>query len=221
MMKQTLLPSKIILNLSEEEFPNKENELPEELVQEVKRNELFEIFWIKENTTVFKKIIPTMNRFPNDLVLSIDDDIEYPNFYIEEMYKTYLKYNKLFPIVGFSNRMKSKLYLHSGPFTLTSKRFYSNYLDDIYNNLILTTLSDVKWQSDMVYSYALLVTGNRYKRCFSIDGNTLYKQSKLNTINAYSNYKDSNYPSRLKKNIKMLDNYVKEKYNKSYMKILY
>ena len=78
MMKQTLLPTRINLNLSEEEFPNKENDLPEELVKEAKNNELFEIFWIKENTTVIKKIISKVNRFPNDLVLFIDDDIVYP-----------------------------------------------------------------------------------------------------------------------------------------------
>jgi len=216
MMNQTLLPSKIILNLSEEEFPNKENDLPKELVQEVKYNELFEIFWVKENTTVFKKIIPTMNRFPNDLVLSIDDDIEYPNFYIEEMYKTYLDYNKLCPIVGFSNKMNNTLLFHSGPFTLTSRRFYKDYLNDIYVNLILKTFDNIKWDDDIVYSYALLLAGNRYKRCFNIDGNTLYKQSVLNRINAFSDYKNPKYYSRLKKNTKILDDYIKEKYNKSY-----
>jgi len=216
MMKQTLLPTKIILNLSEEEFPKKENELPKELVQEAKNNELFEIFWIKENTKVFKKIIPTMNRFPNDLVLSIDDDIEYPKFYIEEMYKTYIDYNKLCPVVGYLNKMKNTLYFHSGAFTLTSRRFYDNYLDDIYNNLILKTLDDIKWHDELVYSFALLLAGNRYKRCTSIDGNMLFKQSELNNKNSYLNYKDPNYSSGVIENMNILDNYIKEKYNKSY-----
>ena len=59
MSKQTLKPTKIILNLAEEEFPNKENDLPKDLVVEAKNNPLFEIYWIKENTTVWKKILPT------------------------------------------------------------------------------------------------------------------------------------------------------------------
>jgi hypothetical protein len=33
MLKQTMLPDKIILNLSIEEFPNKESELPQDLVE--------------------------------------------------------------------------------------------------------------------------------------------------------------------------------------------
>ena len=214
MSKQTLKPTKIILNLAEEEFPNKENDLPQDLVAEAKNNPLFEIYWVKENTTVWKKILPTMNRFPDDLVLSIDDDIEYPDNYIEEMYRTYCEYNKLYPIVSYG-RGSIGVFSHSGPFTLTSKKFFGDYLDDIYINLIQATLNTCKWQSDTVYTYCTLLNKCRYKRCYSIDGENLYKISVANKINAYSSYNTGDFHSfnnTLNLNKQLLDNYVEHKY---------
>ena len=74
MMNQTIKPYKIILNLSTDEFPLKEKELPNKLIE--LQGCLFEIYWVKENTKAYKKIIPTMDRFPKDVIISIDDDIE-------------------------------------------------------------------------------------------------------------------------------------------------
>ncbi|MBQ3415268.1 MAG: hypothetical protein IJH39_08010, partial [Clostridia bacterium] len=207
MMNQTIVPDKIILNLSEDEFPNKKYDLPIELVNEEIDNDKFEIYWVKENTTVWKKIIPTMDRFPNDLVFSIDDDIEYPSNYIEEMYKTYCENNKLYPVVGYEFMIDNNL-CHSGPFTLTSKKFYGDLLNNIYNDLILPTIPNKKWQSDIVYYKVLNTLGYKYIKCNKINGNSLYSDSDLNKENRYSIWNKLFKDSR-KENVKLIDEYLK------------
>ena len=213
MSSQTLKPTKIILNLAEEEFPNKENDLPKDLVAEAKNNPLFEIYWVKENTTVWKKILPTMNRFPNDLVLSIDDDIEYPDNYIEEMYKTFINNKKLYPVVAYKNIQNNRLY-HAGPFTLTNYHFYGKYIDVLYNELVYPTLKDIKWASDNVYSEALFLNHNKYVLCTTINGKDLYLSSYLNKQNAYSNYTGSKCKETFKLTKNMLSDFINTRFNK-------
>ena len=82
---------KIILNLAIEEFPNKKYELPKEILNLLKNHRNFQIFWVKNNNNVFKKLIPTINRFKKDLIVTVDDDIVYPYDCIEKMIKYYYK----------------------------------------------------------------------------------------------------------------------------------
>lgn len=84
MRKQTLKPYKIILTLSSDEFKNMEKDLPKDLTRMV--GEDFEIKWVKENTFTFKKLEPLFYVDRNCWVLIIDDDVEYPNDFIESMY---------------------------------------------------------------------------------------------------------------------------------------
>jgi hypothetical protein len=88
LLNQTLKPDKIILNLSYDEFQNKEKDLPAELLSI--KNDIFEINWVKENTNVFKKIIPTIQKFYGKeyILFSCDDDWIYGNHYIEKMLKS-------------------------------------------------------------------------------------------------------------------------------------
>lgn len=93
MEQQTIIPDLIILNLAEEEFPNKEKDLPEDLILMKDELDNFEINWVKENTKAFKKVIPTIHRFENEkcFILSIDDDVIYDKTYVEFMVNLLLK----------------------------------------------------------------------------------------------------------------------------------
>ena len=79
---------KIILNLSEQEF--KGQELPSELLQIDK----LEVNWLTRNTYTFKKVLPIVDRYSNDLILGFDDDIIYPKNFVEAYVDTYKYYNK-------------------------------------------------------------------------------------------------------------------------------
>lgn len=86
MLQQSLAPDSIELNLSIEEFKNKENDLPEDLIV-LKNNNLIQINWVEKNTGVFKKFIPVLQKYYGEdyYLLSIDDDWIYSKNYIETM----------------------------------------------------------------------------------------------------------------------------------------
>ena len=97
LLTNSLPPYKLILNLAKEEFPKKNLELPENLLNLLKYDN-FEIFWVEENNNVFKKLIPTINRFKEDLIITVDDDIIYPNNMIKIVIMRFRKYDGKFPM---------------------------------------------------------------------------------------------------------------------------
>ncbi len=80
----------IVLVLSEEEFPKKEEELPEELMLFVD-NDLIEILWVYKNYKAFKKVLFTMDKYRNVPVISADDDCIYLRNYAQDFYDEWLK----------------------------------------------------------------------------------------------------------------------------------
>lgn len=87
-LDQTLMPDKVELNLSLEEFPGREKDLPGELNEFFgQHGDVIEINWVERNTGVFKKIIPTLKKFYGEkyYLMSIDDDCKYRNDYIQMM----------------------------------------------------------------------------------------------------------------------------------------
>lgn len=87
-LKQTVKPDSIELNLSEEEFPNHNYDLPEDL-QILIENKLINVNYVPRNIGVFKKIIPTLMKYYGEdyYLLSIDDDWIYNKNYIDTMIK--------------------------------------------------------------------------------------------------------------------------------------
>lgn len=77
----------IVLVLSEEEFPKKEKELPENLMLFVNNN-LIEILWVYKNYKAFKKVLFTMDKYRYVPVISADDDCIYTCNYAEILYQS-------------------------------------------------------------------------------------------------------------------------------------
>ena len=95
LLNQTIEPDLIELNLSINQFPNKEKDLPKELNLLLSKKNKIEINWVEKNTGVFKKIIPTIKKLYglNYYLLSVDDDIIYREDYIELMVYYIEKFN--------------------------------------------------------------------------------------------------------------------------------
>jgi hypothetical protein len=70
---QTIKPDIFYLWLAEEEFPNKEKDLPEDLLSVCKYFKV-EICWTKENEGPFKRYYTFFKHY-NDMVILLDDDI--------------------------------------------------------------------------------------------------------------------------------------------------
>ena len=87
LLNQSMKPDEVILWLAPEQFPNKEAELPKELLD--LRQFGLTIDWYKDIRS-YKKIIPTLKKFPNAVIITTDDDIYYAEDTVESLYKSYL-----------------------------------------------------------------------------------------------------------------------------------
>lgn len=86
--KQTIQADKIILWLSIEEFPNKELDLPENLIS-IDTDGQFEIRWVADNLKSHKKYYYALQEFQKDVVITVDDDTYYESTMIELLMKSY------------------------------------------------------------------------------------------------------------------------------------
>ena len=86
---QTMKPDMVILWLAPEQFPNREDDLPEELL-ELKKYGLT-IDWYKDIRS-YKKIIPTLKKYPEAVIITTDDDIYYAPDTVETLYNSYLEH---------------------------------------------------------------------------------------------------------------------------------
>ena len=76
LLSQTMLPDRLVLWLSEDEFPRREGDLPEELLSLRRRG--LEIRFVSGNARAYKKLLPALAAFPDAVVVTADDDIYYP-----------------------------------------------------------------------------------------------------------------------------------------------
>jgi hypothetical protein len=79
----------IVLVLSEEEFPQKEAELPKNL-KVLADMDLIEIMWIYKNYKSFKKILFTMNKYQTIPIISADDDVIYKVNFADALYNKWV-----------------------------------------------------------------------------------------------------------------------------------
>lgn len=86
LLKQTCKPDAVILWLAEDEFPNREKDIPEKVLR-LRENGL-QIKWC-ENLRSYKKLIPALFLYPNDIIVTADDDIFYAEDWLEILYRSY------------------------------------------------------------------------------------------------------------------------------------
>ena len=106
----------IVLVLSEEEFPKKEEELPERLMLFVE-NELIELLWVYKNYKSFKKVLFTMDKYREVPVISADDDCIYTCNYANDLFEEW-KENVSSVIRYQGTKIMSSNHAVSGPWTI-------------------------------------------------------------------------------------------------------
>ncbi len=84
LMQQTIKPNKIILWLSKEQESER---IPQSLTLQCNRG--LEIKYYKDIRS-YKKLIPTLIQYPNDVIITVDDDIVYHYDFIENMVQSYI-----------------------------------------------------------------------------------------------------------------------------------
>lgn len=167
LLNQTSQVDKICLNLAIEEFPNKIFSLPEELQLFLKNNPLIEVHWLKHNTKVWKKIIPTLFRYKNANIISVDDDFIYPKDFIETIKLNHEKKPNN-PLTFQEGKHYGDFYEHLGPGTMTKYSFIGESFNLLSNELFNDGVDD----NFFTYCYLLnnntpLYVGNKpYRRYF-------------------------------------------------------
>lgn len=210
----TIRPDRLVLNLSTEEFPNKEKDLPKDLVAYEQQERNFEIYWVEHNTLPYKKTIPTLRRFPSDVIISVDDDINYPKNFIQTMWNYYIIYGKQCPITAGGSRWENDSFSHYGGFSLIKKEFFGDYLDDLYENLVLPNIKDFPF-ADPVITYASLLNHKRYKFTVGFD----MRQIRMLTHDqnkSISRLGTNEYKKKMSNEISLLNKYIYDKYHKTY-----
>ena len=159
--KQTIKPDKIVINLSSEEFPDKEKEIPAEVLEYInKHNDTIIINWVDgKNIKSWKKTIPTFKLFPNDCIICIDDDLLYKETFIETLWKAHLKYpnNPISYTIAHINRYFIQ---HCGNGALDKKCYY----DDDIEKWLSTDITNFG-DEDSFMTFMAVRHGNRPISC--------------------------------------------------------
>lgn len=96
----SILPDKIVLYLDTQKFPG--GKLPEklEILKEV--CPFFEVRFDPSEIRSYKKLIPAIKDFPEDIIVTIDDDIHYHKGLLKEL----MDNHKRIPDVIFAHRVR-------------------------------------------------------------------------------------------------------------------
>ena len=89
LLHQTMKPDMVILWLAESDFPHRNADLPQALV---KLQEIgLSIEWCEE-LRPHKKYYEAMKRWPDDIIITVDDDVIYPAQLVESLFKAHQKH---------------------------------------------------------------------------------------------------------------------------------
>ena len=89
LLNQEVKPDKLVLWLSKTEFPNREQDLPEEILDFLKYG--LTIKWC-DTLKSYKKLLPSLKEYPNDVIVTADDDLYYPKEWLKLLYDYHIEY---------------------------------------------------------------------------------------------------------------------------------
>lgn len=88
-LSQSVKPDRVLLWLSEDQFPDREASLPKALTDLVADG--LEIMWC-DDMRPHKKYFYTMQKYPDDIIITVDDDVEYKPDTVEKLLKSYMRF---------------------------------------------------------------------------------------------------------------------------------
>jgi hypothetical protein len=86
LLKQTVKPDEVILWLGKEQFPNRNEYFPNELIKLLEHG--LTIKYCKDIRS-YTKLVPALQEYPDDIIVTADDDIFYPNYWFELLINSY------------------------------------------------------------------------------------------------------------------------------------
>lgn len=170
LLNQNFPPDKLILWLDEDSFPQREKNLPRDLLE--LRAFGLTVDWC-ENLRPYKKLIPALEKYPDDIIVTADDDIFYQPDWLKILYDEHLKNpdcviahranrirldtrGNIFPYTSWQFEIKSKApgyknFLTSGAGALYKKDFF--HADILKRELFL----DLSPSADDIWFWSMIV----------------------------------------------------------------
>lgn len=96
----TVLPDKVVLYLDTQKFPD--GVLPRELEELKAECPIFEVRFDPAEIRSYKKLIPALRDFPDDIIVTIDDDIDYHPRLLQDL----LRMHKRLPDAIIAHRVR-------------------------------------------------------------------------------------------------------------------
>lgn len=92
MLRQQFTPQSIVLWLSKDQFPNELSDLPDALINQSKRG--LSIRFVEGDIRSYKKFYYIFKECKDSLVLTVDDDLLFPSYFLESIYNCYKEHPK-------------------------------------------------------------------------------------------------------------------------------
>ncbi|MCM1373075.1 MAG: glycosyltransferase [Bacteroides sp.] len=86
----SLLPDKIILYLTFSQFGEKG--IPHEIQNIAKENPVFEVRNYNKDIRSYRKLIPALKDFPDDVIVTVDDDVNYHRHMLRDLLLLHVQY---------------------------------------------------------------------------------------------------------------------------------
>lgn len=99
-LRGSVLPDRLVLYLTLDQF--KDCGIPEELRKMEKEHDIFEIRDYPTDIRSYRKLLPALRDFPEDIIVTIDDDVDYD----KDMLKDLLEMHRQYPEAILANRAK-------------------------------------------------------------------------------------------------------------------
>ena len=159
-LENTVVPDRIYLTLSHKEFPNWEQDLPQDLYRLTMTSNLVVLNWVDENFKSMKKVFPILPYLEDDdIIISIDDDLLLPPDFIESRMKDFKANGGRFPITSNLSRTVNLDNLVMSCYSLFQKKMLNGY-EQFLTDKVLNTFND-----DRTYLYLCHLNGYLLKPC--------------------------------------------------------
>ena len=205
LLQNSVKPDLIVLNLSEEEFLETGRSLSASIMNLVDKG-IIDIIWTPGNLKAFKQFIPTMKKYPDDIIIAVDDGLVYPKDLIETFLKKH-KQNPKSPLSGNFSCVNG-VNGHCRYASLVKSDYYGNYIDELFDDQILEMNVD-----DIFYVFCAALNNVHYQYV----GKLFY--TNLRSIQAIDGLPDKGKNKTDKALIDYMINKIKDRYHIDMTKI--
>ena len=214
LLNQTLNATYIILTLSVDEFPKKDKELPNSLIELTKTFLNFKIKWIKNINDEYKRIT-VVDEYPEDVIIIVNEEIKYPQWFINEIYNEYVQYGRQCAIKYTIS--KENDYSIDIDALLLKKEFMGKYYEEFIKEII-DLYPKNQYITYLSYVFAMYLNGHRIHRNHKLE--MLPLNFFNNTSSSILNNDFSNKLNKFNESFEILKNYLHKRYKLSYFEIL-